>query len=133
MKRNNQLGNQECRKEMCANHRQFQTNLNVLWIYNPNGVVAQSPRLRGTRYLGKNDEKFNNLEEVVALNIEHGHNLFEVENNFVRLPRVVPLRETTLGFEAKPLRGFPIATEREKILFHSTKSEISNPLFSCLS
>jgi hypothetical protein len=83
----------------------------MICLNNPKGVAAQSPRLRGTRYLGKGIGNFNNLEEVVALNVEHGRNLFEVGNTPVRLPRVVPLRDTTLGFETKPLRGFLIFPE----------------------
>ncbi|HWF20280.1 MAG TPA: hypothetical protein VG754_13505 [Verrucomicrobiae bacterium] len=95
--------------------------------YNPNGVAAQSPRLRGTRYLGNDNGKINNLEEVVSLDQKHGHNLFEVEHIVSPLPRVGSC-EPTPGFETKPLRGFPI--KRAKLLFCLDEFEISNPLFS---
>jgi hypothetical protein len=55
---------------------------------NANGVVASSPGLARLRaYPGSQGRKNFNLNEVAA-GARHGHNLVEVENKPLRLPRV---------------------------------------------
>src|SRR5712691_7295619 len=57
---------------------------------NPEGILQQSPGLRGTSYPGLIASGRANPNGVASVGGERGHNPVGVETWFARLPRVVP-------------------------------------------
>jgi len=70
---------------------------------NPEGILSQSPGLRGTRYPGKTVAHDNNPEGVVALALAESRNPFRVEDDHRIKPRVAR-GLATLGWRTQSLR-----------------------------
>ncbi len=69
------------------------SSLPTSWIgngANPEGILQQSPGLRGTSYPGSIASGRANLNGVASVGGERGHNPVGVETWFARFPRVAP-------------------------------------------
>src|SRR5712691_13001436 len=75
---------------------------------NPEGILQQSPGLRGTSYPGSIASGRANPNGVASVGGDHGHNPVGVETRFARFPRVAP--PLFLG------RGFNTAVEHCELL-----------------
>src|SRR6266478_5157872 len=76
---------------------------------NPEGILQQSPGLRGTSYPGSIASGRANPNGVASVGGERGHNPDGVEKRFARFPRVAR-RLATLGWRPQSLWDWPSTT-----------------------